>query len=107
MVVAVFSLLSGGQSAPVDKCESLTQQLEIQAQDQVRPPSSALLYLLFLLFFVEFDFTWLRVRLFFSALGQVDCHRRKLRCPRIQTDDRDVCGQQLGESDSHQRKRRH
>lgn len=56
-VVAVFSLLSGGQSAPVDTCESLTQQLEIQAQDQVRPPSSSLLYIY--IFFLFFFFCWI------------------------------------------------
>lgn len=104
-VVAVFSLLSGGQSVPVDTCESLTQQLEIQTRDQVRPPSFALLC--FFCLFVEFDFTRLRVRLSFPALGQVDCHCRKHRYPRIQTDDNNVRGQQLGESHSLQRKRHH
>lgn len=34
--VAVLSLLSGGQSAPVQNCESLTEQLQIQVQDEVR-----------------------------------------------------------------------
>lgn len=36
MVLAVLGLLCAGQSAPVDKCESLTEQLEMQAPDPVR-----------------------------------------------------------------------
>lgn len=96
VVVAVLSLLSSGHSAPVDNCGNLTQHLEIQTRDQVRPPSSALLYLLFF----KFDVMWLRLSL--SALGQVDRHRRKQRYPRFQPPDRDFHGKRLGECHRHQ-----
>lgn len=36
VAVVVFSLLSGGQSAPVTGCETLTQPIEIKGRDQVR-----------------------------------------------------------------------
>lgn len=55
--VTVLSLLSGGQSAPVQNCESLTEQLEIQAQDEVRH-----LYLSSYIFAcVQYCWMWFRI----------------------------------------------
>ena len=110
VAVAVLSLLSVGQSAPVRSCESLLQRVEI-SKETVRHFSlashnrvfSACLIFLFKLktkktthnhlssYATEGDTS-------VSAAGQVDVHRRKHKHPCIQAADKDVGGQRNGEN---------
>lgn len=108
VAVAVLSLLSGGQSAPVTSCENLIQPIQIQGRDQVKrfhvtchsrarflhvgSSSKSFNVMICHLMRLTGD------SVCFSAVGQVDKYRRKHKHPRIQVADEDVCGEQLGES---------
>lgn len=77
---------------------SLKYKPEIRWDHLHQPSYICFFFFVFFSFFFKFDVTWLRLRLSLSALGQVDRRRRKQRCPRFQSPDGDVRGQQLGES---------